>query len=656
MSIFTPNSKHIFAKYFFDIEKIGIPVSKWQRLLEVLLLLLVFTLVLWVTAVLSNRYALGLISERGQQRLDLYASSLKSSIEKYDYLPEMLSVEPKLLGLLKDTENFKKIADVNVLLERMNETSGTLTTYLMDHKGLTIASSNWQAERTFVGKNFYFRPYFQTAMAGGKGRYFAHGITSQKAGYFISYPVKSEGKVIGVVVVKVGVEDLEQSWALTRPNDKVVVTDEHSVIFITSHKEWKYRALYPIADEIRNKVIKSRQYDDASLDHLTVRISDTTSEGNPILTIEQFNASKKYVSDQFLVQSSSFGGTDWTIHFLSDLASRRPIVSVALLVAGSVFGVIFVIILYFYQRRQVMHERWLAEQREQAALKLARDELEENVHQRTQDLTETNNELRLQVIERKKAEDELRTMQNELIQSSKLVALGRMSAGVTHELNQPMTAIRSYAENAVALINMDRVPEASANLKTISQLTDRVARITGQLKMFARKPVANIKPVSLNNALDNSLMQLMPRIQEENVEIRKIIPDQPVWVLGGTLRLEQILINLIRNALDAMLENELNNEAPKILKLQILCLNNKVSLKICDSGPGIDPDLQSRIFDPFFTTKATGQGLGLGLSITLGLVHELGGQISASNVAGGGACFDVILQSAGTEKEIGVEK
>jgi len=654
MSDMTPSSKQIFIKRFYNRKKTGVPVPKWQRLLEMILLLFVFSIVLWVTATLSNRYALGLVSERGQQRLDLYASSLKSSLEKYDYLPEMLSVEPKLLELLKDPKSTYKLKLVNGLLARMNRTSGTLTTYLMDGEGLTLASSNWQAERSFVGRNFYFRPYFKTAMKGGKGRYFAHGITSQQPGYFISYPIKAEAKIVGVVVVKVGVEDLEQSWALTRPNNRVIVTDEHGVIFITSQKEWKYKSLYPIAEEIRSQVIKSRQYDDAQLEHLSVQISEKTSEGNPILIVPKLGDFPDKRSGHFLVQSSGFSGTDWTIHFLSNLDSRRPIVSVALLVAGSVFGIIFVIILYFYQRRQVMHERWLSEQREQAALKLARDELEENVHQRTLDLTFSNKELRLQITERKKAEDELRSMQNELVQSSKLVALGRMSAGVTHELNQPMTAIRSYADNAAALIGMDRIGEATANLKIISELTDRVARITGQLKMFARKPVANIKSVSLTNALDNSLMQTMPRIRYDNVEIRKTMPGFPVWVMGGSLRLEQILINLISNALDAM--QEVDDANKKVLEIQIHQLKDKVLLKLCDTGPGIDQDLRAKIFDPFFTTKATGQGLGLGLSITLGLVNELGGQITANNIAGGGACFEVTLQGAPKDQELSVGK
>ncbi|MBL4740362.1 MAG: sensor histidine kinase [Sneathiella sp.] len=654
MSHMTPSSKQIFTKRFYYRKKSGVPVPKWQRLLEMILFLFVFSIVLWVTATLSNRYALGLVSERGQQRLDLYATSLKSSLEKYDYLPEMLSVEPKLLELLKDPKNTNKLKLVNGLLARMNRTSGTLTTYLMDGKGLTLASSNWQAERSFVGRNFHFRPYFKTAMTGGTGRYFAHGITSQQPGYFISYPVKAEAKIIGVVVVKVGVEDLEQSWALTRPNNRVIVTDEHGVIFITSQKEWKYKSLYPIAEEIRSQVIKSRQYDDAQLDHLSVQISEKTSEGNPILIIPELGDFSENRIGQFLVQSSGFSGTDWTIHFLSNLDSRRPIVSVALLVVGSVFGIIFVIILYLYQRRQVMHERWLSEQREQAALKMARDELEENVHQRTQDLTLSNNELRLQITERRKVENELRTMQSELVQSSKLAALGRMSAGVTHELNQPMTAIRSYAENAAALIGMDRVEEASANLKIISELTDRIGRITGQLKMFARKPVTNIKPVSLTNALDNSLMQTMSRIRQDKIEIRKTMPDTPVWVMGGSLRLEQILINLISNALDAM--SEVDDKIKRVLEIQIHTSQDEVSLKLCDTGPGIDKDLQSKIFDPFFTTKATGQGLGLGLSITLGLVNELGGQITADNIPGGGACFKVTLQGAVKEKELNVGK
>ena len=290
-----------------------------------------------------------------------------------------------------------------------------------------------------------------------------------------------------------------------------------------------------------------------------------------------------------------------------------------------------------------MHERWMSEQREQTALKTARDELEENVRQRTLDLTETNTELRRQIQERQKAEKELQNTQNELIQASKLAALGGMSAGVTHELNQPMTAIRSYADNAAAFIKLNRIEDAVANLKIIGELTDRVGRITGQLKMFARKSVARVKPISLKSALDSSLMQLMPRLKNENVTVIQNIPEGRIWVLGGIIRLEQILINLMSNALDAMTELDASH---KILTIDIKEMDRKVVLTIQDTGPGISSETVSKIFDPFYTTKATGKGLGLGLSITLGLVKEIGGKISARNSEEGGACFQVELLMA----------
>ncbi|MBL4907363.1 MAG: sensor histidine kinase [Sneathiella sp.] len=631
--------------------KIGLPVSRWQRLLEVFLLLLAFAVLLWVTAVFSNRYALGVLSDQGEQRLNLYASSLQSGFEKYDYLPEMLSVDSKLLDLLNQPEKTSLVLQANLLMERLNAMAGTSATYLMDANGLTIASSNWQEDRSFVGKNFKFRPYFQTAIKGYKGRYFAHGITSQKPGYFISHPVLDAGEILGVIVVKVGIEDLEKSWAKTRPDDRVIVTDEHGVIFITSFKPWKYRSLYPVADEIRREIIKTRQYDNALIEPLSVRISEETADGNPILMIDQWRRARKPETGQYLVQSTDIGGTGWIIQLLSNTSSAKPIISVALLVVGSLFVVIFIIVLYVNQRRQVLHERWLAEQRAQAVLKTARDQLEDNVKQRTSDLTKTNTELRRQITERQKAEKELQNAQNELIQASKLAALGGMSAGVTHELNQPMTAIRSYADNAAALIKMDRLDEASANLKTIGELTDRVARITGQLKMFARKSVARVKPVSLKGALDSSLMQLMPRIQSENVAVIQHIPEGRIWVMGGIIRLEQILINLMNNALDAMTDETPSSDIQKRLEVTISKSDNFVTLSICDTGPGISAETMSRIFDPFFTTKMTGKGLGLGLSITLGIVKELGGEINAENRADVGACFHVKLQAAVEKKE-----
>lgn len=634
----------------FARSKIGLPVSRWQRLLEMLFLLLIFAVTLWATAVFSDRYALGLLSDRGEQRLNLYASSLQSGLEKYDYLPEMLSVDRILLDLLNQPDNQDLVQRANLLMQRLNGLAGTSATYMMDRDGLTIAASNWNVELSFVGKKFEFRPYFKTAIKGQKGRYFAHGTTSKKPGYFISHPVFDNKEVVGVVVVKVGIEALETQWARTRPDDRVVVTDEHGVIFMTSYKPWKYRSLYPVAEEIRQQIIASRQYDDALIEALPTRISEQTTAGNPILVIDPWQQTGDSNQRRYLAQTTNIAGTGWTLQLLSNTASTKPIISVALLVVGSLFILVIIVILFIYQRRQVMHERWMSEQREQAALKTARDELEENVRQRTSDLTETNTELRRQIQERRKAEDELHTAQNELIQASKLAALGGMSAGVTHELNQPMAAIRSYADNAVSLIKMDRIDEASSNLKTISELTERVGRITGQLKMFARKSVPRVKPVSLKGAMDSSLMQLMSRIQDENIEIIQNIPEGRIWVLGGIIRLEQILINLMNNALDAMLDtgagDETDDPAQRILRVDIKEAGETVILNIRDSGPGISDEAAAKIFDPFFTTKSTGKGLGLGLSITLGIVKEIGGTIRAKNDPRGGACFEVELKTA----------
>lgn len=655
MSIFSKQAFRNTVKAFPSSETIGLPVSRWQRLLEVLLLLLVFAVVLWATAVFSNRYALGLLSDRGEQRLDLYSSSLQSGLEKYDYLPEMLSVEPKLLNLLRNSNDGALIRQANLLMGRLNKLAGTSATYLMDVDGMTIAASNWQKKRTFVGKNFKFRPYFQTAIKGHKGRYFAHGITSQKPGYFISHPIFYQNSVVGIVVVKVGIEDLETRWARTRPDDRIIVTDEHGVIFITSHNSWKYRSLYPVADEIREKIIESRQYDRALIEPLPLQISDETADGNPILIIELWEKSRTRATQQYLVQTETVGGTGWTLQLLSSTSSVKPIISGALVVVGSLFVVTFIVILFFYQRRQVRHERWLAEQREQATLKTARDQLEENVKQRTADLTTTNTELRRQILERQKAEKELKNAQSELIQASKLAALGGMSAGITHELNQPMSAIRSYADNAVSLLKMDRLEDAAKNLKTIGELTDRVGRITGQLKMFARKSVARVKPVSLKSALDSALMQLMPRIKEEQVTVTQRIPEGRIWVMGGIIRLEQIMINLMSNALDAMAGNDIHASKKRNIGIEIFQDEQWVVLKISDTGPGISQDILAKIYEPFFTTKLTGEGLGLGLSITLGIVKELGGEISVENTPDSGACFQVRFLAVTAEKGVNVD-
>ena len=279
---------------------------------------------------------------------------------------------------------------------------------------------------------------------------------------------------------------------------------------------------------------------------------------------------------------------------------------------------------WLVQRRVHLRERLAGQAR-------AHHLLEERVRERTA-------ELEREVAERIAAEAELRRAQNELIQASKLSALGQVSAGMSHELNQPLSAIRSFAENAGKLFDLGRVDEARDNLVRIAQLTERMARIMRNLRTFARREDEEIVPVNLSSVIDDSLALLDQRMTQMDVRLTRALPHTDVWVHGGPVRLQQVMVNIVANALDAM-----EDAASRELFIGLVEDEDHATLTVRDSGAGIPEQVLNDIFVPFFTTKEVNEGLGLGLSISYGIVTAFGGSISAGNVPGGGAEFSIRL-------------
>jgi two-component system C4-dicarboxylate transport sensor histidine kinase DctB len=276
---------------------------------------------------------------------------------------------------------------------------------------------------------------------------------------------------------------------------------------------------------------------------------------------------------------------------------------------------------------------------QEAALQRAHDELERRVLERTADLVETNKRLVQEIGEHRETEMALRRTQEELIQAAKLAALGQMSAGINHELNQPLAAIRTYADTARLLLEKERGDEARWNLEQISQLTGRMAQIITQLKAFARKSSGHAVAVSLPAAIDGALAML--RIDRADVELVRDLPSGELFVLADMVRLEQVLVNLIGNALQA-----LDGCPTRRIELQATVDGEAVTLSVRDTGPGIAPEHLDQVFDPFFSTKEVGQGLGLGLSISYRIVDGFGGSLRAANHPGGGAVFTLNLPRA----------
>jgi two-component system C4-dicarboxylate transport sensor histidine kinase DctB len=380
------------------------------------------------------------------------------------------------------------------------------------------------------------------------------------------------------------------------------------------------------------RIATTRQYWNVQLTPLRIEMKKALPDGARAVTVDANEGGQQEHLDYLeLRQPVPEGG--WNLVLLS---SRRPVHELrqlAVTLAGLLSTVLLLLILYARQRRRSMAESLAAK----AALERANDALERKVTERTADLLTANTQLHREMSERRRAEEGL-------VQAGKLAALGQMAAGITHEINQPLAALRTLSANAGVFLERGRMNDAVKNLEVIGDLIDRMGKITGQLKAFARKDPIQLRPVSLRRSLANALFLLNQRTSEQGVAIVEEWPGRDVWVFGDSTRLEQVIVNLVANAMDAMA-----GEAQQRMTIAVTEVEDQVQIAVRDNGPGIPQHHLPRLFEPFFTTKESGKGLGLGLVISIGIARELGGDLTAANRSEGGAEFVLRLQQAPQE-------
>ncbi|WP_084813655.1 sensor histidine kinase [Desulfogranum japonicum] len=582
------------------------------------------------------------VAERASEssaQLALYQSYLRGVLEKYEYLPELLANDKRLITFLENPGGRERIEAFNRYLETANAISDAADTYLMDREGLTIAASNWQTPRPFVGRNFSYRPYFQEAMRGKLGRYFALGTTSSQRGYYFAYPVRQGETILGALVMKINIDSVEENWK--KQDATFLVTDPDGVIFITTKSNWRYRTLKHLSPQSEKRIVESKRYPDASLKPLFIAKHDQ-SGGYSLLSIQDEATG---IVRTYLHMTANMPHAGWEVQILSDIKGVDRFVIRTIIGISSAMVIAIMIMLLFWQRQQQMSERHRYEEESRRVLEHANEVLESRVATRTHALTESNIKLRQEIIERKKTEAKLRSAREELVHAAKLAALGQMSASITHELNQPLAAIRAYTDNAVHFLQNERQQDAMWNLEQISELTERMAKLGSQLKLFARKESDKAITVALHGCLDGALEILGPSIKKSAAELKVQIVPEDLAVCANNVLLQQVLVNLIGNSLQAV-----EGQATKRISIKAGIVNDIVELRVMDNGPGIEPQLREIIFEPFVTTKEPGKGLGLGLTITSRIVREMGGSISYEDV-GGGACFVVQLQLPDTTHE-----
>ncbi|SHO45422.1 sensor histidine kinase [Desulfopila aestuarii] len=598
--------------------------------------LLIGTVMLWLTSRVMYHRGIEDLSSQGTVKLELFVTYLQGVLKTYQSLPELLAIDDNLVNALLNPREDQRINKLNRYLETINAISDTADTYLMDKEGLTIAASNWQEEHPFVGRNFSYRPYFLEAMKGQLGRYFALGTTSSKRGYYFAYPVRRAGEILGVVVIKVNIDSVEQSWG--ERGDNFLVTDPDGVVFITTEPDWRYQTLHPLEETVRKQIIESRRYPNASLAVLTDTRQDL--EGNR--QIVHLHDQNNPVGRNHLLLTRNMPEAGWSVHILTDIQTVKKRVWWVNIMVGASLLLTFLLVLLLKQRQYRLAELTLIREKTRRTLQRANEKLELRVKERTRELTAINKLLRREIQDRQRTEETLRKTRNELIHAAKMAVLGQMSAGINHELNQPLAAIRSYTDNGKEFLKKGRHEEALWNLEQIAELTERMAQIGVQLKLFSRKTSGQMTVVPLHGVIDGALEILKPSIRKRGVQVNVRLVPENIEVKANNLLLQQVLINLISNAIQAAEPSDL-----KIVHVTAELNGNAVLIRVMDSGPGITAEDLPHIFEPFFTTKKSGQGLGLGLTISERILQEMRGSIRVIPQAKGqGACFEISLEKA----------
>lgn len=582
----------------------------------------------------GNRYATAMYLDqaaaRGANTLGLAVTALRGHLARYEKLPELIADHTDIKDLVAEPGDAARVDAMNRYLKAVNALLESSDIYVMLPDGMTIAASNYDQTPTFIGENFSYRPYFFDALAGGEGRFFALGTTSLKRGYYFGAPIRPDdthgGAILGVVVVKIDVDAIESSW---RGGDyEIVVADPEGIIFMTGRPDWLFTALQPLTPERLARTTATRRYADAPLVALPVTRQRTAWDH------ELISISGEHGARQYLTVTETMPEADWTVKVLLDTASVRAqaltsIAALVLLVALAAMGAAV-----WLQRRARLAER-LQVQRE------AQEELERRVAERTADLASVNRLLEGEVAERRATERALRKTQSDLVQAGKLAALGQMSAALSHELNQPLAAARTYADNAGILIERGRVEEAREAVGRIASLIDRMAAIGRHLRNFARKPNQKLGPVALDEAVRDTLEIVAWRLKAADAELAVDLGPAPPVVHAGLVRLQQVLVNILSNAADAV-----EGLPDRRIELSARQEGGRVAITVADRGPGVPEAIAGRIFDPFFSTKGVGKGLGLGLSISYNIISDFGGSLTVGRRPGGGALVTITLAAA----------
>ncbi len=558
----------------------------WRLPVVLFIFLLISIVTLWVSnAWLTERFSESMRNKL-EVRLTLYSGNLKSELQRNSIVPKLLARDQELIGALH-SQDFS--TSTQRLIDFVDEI-GAASLMLLDKDGRTVAST----DRNNLGSMHREKAFFVEATRSNETVF---TIVPQETGgvdFYYSRRIEFQNRFIGVVSVEVDLHKFERAWAGI--SDSIMVIDSEGKIILATDPRWRGVS---------------------ETEALAKRPAETA-----LSQAVQFTAGLTGYRDSTYVQGEAVMRTagrvpfrGWQIVSFTAFSSVREKVNSIL--ALEVMGFTLMLAMIFY----------LANRRTRVRLKIFENESAE--------LRRLNERLQREIAEREKVQKTLEVAEQSLEQSSKLAALGEMAAAVSHELNQPLAAMKTYLAGAGLLLSRNRPDETLSAFHRIDDLIERMGAITRQLKTYARKGSETFSPVDMSAALSSSLSMMEPQLKHSNIRLEKVISEQSVVVIGDRVRLEQVLINLLRNAVDAV------KTVPDPVIEIMLSRGETVTLSVRDNGSGIEElDL---LFEPFHTTKKDGDGVGLGLAISSGIVKDHGGRLTARNSDDGGAVFEVQL-------------
>ncbi|WP_413844133.1 sensor histidine kinase [Tateyamaria sp.] len=560
--------------------------TSWRvRLALVLLTVVAVSTVYFTNRLLTDRFT-ETTRNRAELRLALYSGNLLSELRQNAIVPQLLARDPTLIGALNSADYQQSTQRLISFVEEI----GAANLILLDVEGRAVAAT----DRNRLGSNHSLEPYYKEALAD-TGTVFT--VAPREGGGFAftySRKVMSGGDVLGVIAVEVDLQKFERAWAGI--SAAVFVTDSAGQIVLATEPRWRGR--------IEEDALE-RQTPQSAIERAIRATADWTA----------LPADADLQGEGVMRLDSRMAFRGWSIASFTTYASVRERVNGVLALEIMGFALLLALAFYALSRR--------------SALRLALSTRE------SAELRRLNVQLQREIAERKRVQEDLAVAEQTLEQSSKLAALGEMSAAVSHELNQPLAAMKTYLAGAGLLLRRNRPDEALVSFGRIDDLIERMGAITRQLKSYARKGQDVFSPVNMGDALASSLSMMEPQLRQRRVQINRVLPQDAVEVMGDRLRIEQVMVNLLRNAIDA-------TKSTRDPQVDIfLSAGETATLTVRDNGPGI-VDLDA-LFEPFYTTKQPGDGVGLGLAISSGIVNDLGGRLTARNGQSGGAVFEMQL-------------